>query len=93
MQRGMNAARSSEATVSLLVVPYFLLCLLYEGDYFVWKEALVQLCVGGYKSPTGSTRIADFNNNIFQSAIRVDPVRLLYLPDEISMVGSGMFNF
>ena len=39
MQRGMNAVRSSEAKVSLLVVPYFLLCLLYEGDYFLRKEA------------------------------------------------------
>ena len=41
MQRGMNAVRSSEAKVSLLVVAYFLLCLLYEGDCFVRKEALV----------------------------------------------------
>ena len=93
MQQGMNTVRSSEAKVSLLVVPYSLLCLLYEGDYFVRKETLVQLCVGRYKSWTGSTRIAEFNKNIFQSAILVDPVRLLCLPDEISMVGSGMFNF
>ena len=62
MQRGMKALRSLEAKVNLLVVPYFLLCLLYEGDYFVPKEALVQLCVGcvgRYKCQTGSTRIAD----------------------------------
>ena len=57
-----SLVRSSEDKVSLLVVSYFLLCLLYEGDYFVRKEALVQLCVGcvgRYKSRTGSTRIAD----------------------------------
>ena len=40
---------------------------LYEGDYFVQKEALVQLCVGGVgrytESRTGSTRIADLNKN------------------------------
>ena len=35
MQRGTDAVRSSEAKVSLLVVPYILLCLLNEGDYFV----------------------------------------------------------
>ena len=52
MQQGMNAVRSSEAKVGLLVLPYFLLCLLYAGDYFVQKEALVQLCLGKYKSRT-----------------------------------------
>ena len=30
---------------------------------------------------------------LFKSAIRVDPVRLLYPPDEMSVVGSGMLNF
>ena len=61
MQRARNEVRSSGAKVSLLLVPYFLLCLLYEGDYFARKEALVQLCVGcvsRYKS-----RISDLNKN------------------------------
>ena len=68
MQHGMNALRSSDRKlkVSLLCCAIFFAMPFIRGDYFVQKEALVQLCVGcvgRYKSRTGSTRIADLNKN------------------------------
>ena len=54
MQRGMNALRSSEAKLGkpprcavFFTMPFI------RGDYFVRKEALVQLCVGCVGSPGG----------------------------------------
>ena len=66
MQRGMKALRSSEAKGKPPCCAVFFTKPFIRGDYFVRKEALVQLCVGcvgRYKSRTGSTRIADLNKN------------------------------
>ena len=66
MQRGMNALRSSEAKGKPPLLCRIFTMPFIRGDYFVRKEALVQLCVGcvgRYKSRTASTRIADLNKN------------------------------